>query len=211
MVVTRKAVSEHEAGHLVVAWASGRVSKVLWAKIDTRGNGSVAYLSPERALRPTGDLWAECVIKLAGISAQLWQGNKLHAPGACDDLFGARSAAEAIARRIEDVHVAFPAKTEGVRAVARLFVREPTGAVRHVLEAAYLKARLVLRAYDPEARQVARALDRYGVLCDRDLAMLLGRRPRGDGIFVLPRGSKLWRHLRLWLGRGLLLLDHAWR
>jgi hypothetical protein len=136
----------------------------------------------------------------------MWAGHKAPALRAHGDLMDAKRYAERIAARV-DAFDAFPAKTAGRRAIVRMLREEPPPPVKHVLEAAFLKSRVVFRAYEAELRTVALALFSHEELSAVDVKLLLGVRPVDTVVpFVLRKRTTWRRRLRLLLGRALVFL-----
>ena len=196
-------IARHEAGHLVAAWASSRVAG-LHSAATTAARGVVWYRKHARIIVPTGDLWSECVIALAGIAADFSAGTKVNALDVYTDLMGAKEQAEIIARRLDDVRAAFPLGTTDRAVIARMFSVPPSEAVRHVLEAAYCKAKRLLAVHDIELRLVAWALAFFGELGESELQLIMGRKPR-TRLFALRRRGLLGLRWVRWVRGGLML------
>ena len=191
--LSRRIVAAHEGGHALAAWYSGSVERVHGVKI-LRSGGITAYRQHERVHVPTQDLWSNVVIGVAGIAGEFRRGGRVYAPGAASDLVLALRDAEAISRRCDPL-VAFPVDTSGKTQVTRMLCAIPSEGARHTLEAAYLKARALLRSYDIEHQAIMRVLAFTDELSTRELGLLLGDRPRQ--VFALaPRGTRLRRRLR---------------
>jgi predicted metal-dependent HD superfamily phosphohydrolase len=119
-----------------------------------------------------------------------------------------RRYAEMITQRVDPL-VAFPADTRGKRAIARMFRDAPTGPVKHVLEAAFLKSRVIIRSYEPELSAVSRALHAHGKLSGEDVRLLLGSRPiAGVQPFVVRRRTHWLRRARLRGGEAFLFVKN---
>lgn len=203
----------HESGHLIPVWCSDRalVERIM---IDDAGNGEVSRLMPNRpwALVPTSELWVAVVVALGGIAGDFCGGYRVHPWDVVGDLVRAKEKAEQIALRV-DPRVAFPVDTAGHQQITRMFAGNVSEGGKHVLEAAYLKARMLIRAYKPEHRTMVLALLLLGSLDGGEVLLLLGECP--PSLFALPRRSALVRVARCSVGLVLVLayrgISSVWR
>jgi len=213
---SRWSISQHEAAHVIAAWYCGRTIRVESASVAAL-SGNVTWLSARLLHKTDASLWARLVIALAGIAGEFRAGRRVRASSCSDDLLRADQYAVALVRQC-DIFEALPFETDGRRTIVRMFAEAPPAAVEHALEAAYYKARLLIRCYSPEWRLLSFVLYVFGELRAAELGILLGPRPFYR-VFVLSRERRWWlrmpgRMTRFLLGRAqkrILRMKGWWR
>lgn len=200
-------IADHEAGHLIAAWASGHAIGFIHAQAGS-GGGNVSYYTVVGDSSLPDVLWAMCVISVAGVAAQFTLGHTVKCLDVRDDLVGAREKAQSLAKTL-DVRAAFPVQTDNADQLARMYVEPMADSERHVIEAAYLKAKYLLNQHRARFTTARLAL-RIWNLDSMDIALLLGGRPRGPrSLGFARRQSASWL---LWVSSSLrLLLLAAWK
>jgi hypothetical protein len=176
-MTTRNSIAAHEAGHAILAWFCK--SLIL---VELRVGGAknhVIYSTPNPV---TAELaWENLLAVLGGIAGQFRSRFRTHGSESGRDLEQARRLAESIVIQLVlrgvPVSVAFPVDVSDRATISRMFHDEPSKPVRHVLEAAYLKARLVLHVYDIEFRALRRALRFRDHFTPKEVELLIGRSP----------------------------------
>ena len=176
---TRKSIAAHEAGHAILAWFCKSLTIVELSVGGTQNH--VIYSTP---CPVTAELaWENLVTGLAGIAGQFRAQFSAHGLECERDLKEARLLAESIVVQLAlkgvPVNVAFPIDVSHRATISRMFHDEPSPPVRHVLEAAYFKARLVLRVYDIEFRALRRALNFWDRFTPKEVELLIGKSPAG--------------------------------
>lgn len=175
----RRRVAVHEAGHVLVAAATGATG-TLAARIDADGGMARIGLGDDAALATEAQLDDRLVVLLAGRAAEEVAFGDVTS-GASEDLAAATRLAVAMETRMgfspRTPLLALPgfAATDLARA-PRL-----AAAVHLRLSAAYGRALATVRARRAALDRLADALDRQGDLVDAEIRGLLrGERPRTD-------------------------------
>lgn len=176
-MTTRKSIAAHEAGHAILAWFCKSLTLVELRVGGTRNHVIFSTLNPV-----TAELaWDNLLAVIGGVAGQFRARLTAHGSESGRDLEQARRLAESIVIQLVlrgvPVSVAFPIDVSDRATISRMFHDEPSKPVRHVLEAAYLKARLVLRVYDIEFSALRRALRFRDHFTAREVEFLIGRSP----------------------------------
>jgi hypothetical protein len=183
---TYSSIVAHEAGHTTVAWFCWSLILVdakIYADQQLRG-GIVHALTPSD---PQPEfLWNRLLLCIGGITGQFQAGYTTLAMEAEGDLEQALKLSREIVLQLmhrgQSPLEAFPFNVKERDTIVRMFHRgtideQISPPVRHMLEAAFVKSRSILRAYRGEflAIRVALALRRY--LSEADVVAIIGPSP----------------------------------
>jgi hypothetical protein len=194
-------VAAHEAGHAVVAWAFG-FEVVEVSAVPIPGGSYVRWWSLRNAHSEETVDWGSAVITIGGIAGQFKCGVPARGAEVADDLYRARRSIEALLIKRLDFAMIIHHDTTRLNQLSRMFHDPPTGAVRHLLESAYVDARATLARFHDEFLALQLALLLFKRLDAWEFRFLLGS----------SRHSSLWSRfcLRVRLILALFVFPLRW-
>lgn len=176
---TDEVTATHEAGHVILAWASPFVTEVTRVTLNDGGESGVTSMV-RGAVRGQTRLWDAIAISLAGIAAEGYAFGRFSTSGSHGDLKKARDWAEELVTGASGQLPEIPWRAPTSRStidIGLMFDDRPSEAACVVLNTAYRHAKSVL-AMRPDAFQtLARAIRTRGTLSEDDLTKMLGTRP----------------------------------
>lgn len=176
---TDEATAAHEAGHVILAWASPFVMGVTSVTLNDDGESGVTSMV-RGEVHGQARLWDAIAISLAGIAAEGYAFGRFSTSGSHGDLKKARDWAEELVAQAKSHTPEMPWRAPTSRStidIGLMFEERPSEATCAVLNTAYRHAKSVL-AMRPDAFQaLARAIRTHGTLSEDDLTDLLGPRP----------------------------------
>lgn len=176
---TDEATAAHEAGHVILAWASPFVTEVTKVVLNDDGVSGVTTIV-RGAVHGQTRLWDAVAISLAGIAAEGYAFGRFSTNGSHGDLKKARDWADELVAHATNHQPEIPWRVPTSRStidIGLMFEERPSDATCVVLNTAYRHAKSVL-AMRPDAFQtLTLAIRTRGTLSEDDLTEVLGARP----------------------------------
>lgn len=186
----------HEAGHVVTAWSSTHVAKLISVTLQGKQSNTSGLTSFTKLDTNADSLWSSTTIHMAGIAAEGIVIGSVRTNTAKPDLLEARRVAEQIAARGNSVAMDIPwamdFRDHTSTDIGQLFTARPDAVVNGILNACYRKARHVIKQRRASIDALVLALMRKPSLYEHELNDILGLRlgqaaSRGSRpIFYLP-------------------------
>lgn len=176
---TDEVTATHEAGHVILAWASPFVTGVTGVVLDEGGESGVTTMV-RGAINGEARLWDAIAISLAGIAAEGYAFGRFSTRGCQGDLKKARNWADELASLTADDVPTMPWRPSTSRStidVGLMFELRPDERTCAAMNAAYRHAKSVIAMRPAAFRTLAHAIRTRGRLSADDLTAILGPRP----------------------------------